>query len=183
VNFRAQCFLDTETRSRTPIQRGNDLYTRDAQCMIVTWAVGERPARGWDLFDDPAMPAELEDAIDDERVQLIAHNASFDRAILHRCLKKPTPIERWFCTFACACSHGLPGSLEVLCLVLGLPVDQQKLVEDGKLIQFFCVPKADGTFRSPYDFPEKWATFFNYAIRDTEALRACYHKLAKHNYS
>jgi DNA polymerase len=177
------CFLDAETRSIIPIQRGNDVYTRSAQCLIVTWAIGEGEARGWDAYDDPRMPAELEDQIDDERVQLVAHNAKFDRNILRYALKKPTAHERWFDTQSCAYSAGLPGSLEWLGLVLGLTPDQAKLAEDGRLIQWFCVPKADGTFRSPYEYPDKWRVFFDYAVRDTEALREVYKRLAKHNYS
>lgn len=177
-------FVDTECRNAVPIQRGDDSYCRTAECTIVTYASGDKPVTLWDLFDSPAMPAELEDNLADERVILVAHRAKFDRAIIQYSLKKPVPVERFFCTQCCAYSHGLPGSLETLGLVLGLAPDQAKLAEDGKNVgAWFWSPKADGTFRSPYDFPDKWRTFCNYAVRDTEALREVYKRLPKHNYS
>lgn len=176
-------FLDTETRSRTPIQRGLDRYTRDAQCTIVSWALDDEPAQGWDVLDSPSMPKELLKAIVNPDIMIVAHNVEFDRKILEYALHLPTSVDRWFCTMACANAHGMPGSLETLGAVLGLPPDKQKLVEDGKLIQHFCVPKADGTFRSPYEYPEQWRRFCDYAIRDTDALREIYRKLARHNYS
>lgn len=177
-------FVDTETRNAVPIQRGDDAYTRTAECTIVTFARGERPVQLWDRFDAPAMPAELEDNLDDDRVMKVAHRAKFDRAIIQHSLKKVTPIESWFCTQCCAYSHGLPGSLEMLGLVLGLPPDKAKLAEDGRNVgAWFWSPKADGIFRSPYEFPDKWRIFCDYAVRDTEALREVYRKLARHNYS
>jgi DNA polymerase bacteriophage-type len=177
-------FVDTECRNAVPIQRGDDAYTRTAECTIVTFARGEKPVQLWDLFDSPQMPAELEDNLDDDRVMKVAHRAKFDRAIIQHSLKKVTPVESWFCTQCCAYSHGLPGSLETLGLVLGLAPDQAKLAEDGKNVgAWFWSPKADGEFRSPYDYPDKWRTFCNYAVRDTEALREVFRKLAKHNYT
>src|ERR1043166_2586205 len=128
------CFIDTETCSRTPIERGNDLYTRDAECLIVTFAIDDKPTILWEPWKDEAIPPELRAAIDDPTVIFVAHNAAFDMFILLRCLRIRIPLKRWRCTRAQAYAHGLPGSLELLAIVLGLPQDQQKLVDDGKLI-------------------------------------------------
>ena len=82
-----------------------------------------------------------------------------------------------------AYAHGLPGSLEVLGIVCGLPRDQQKLVEDGKLIDTFCVPQAaTGQFIEPWEMPREWERFCLYAVRDTDALREIYKRLPTHNY-
>lgn len=176
-------FLDTETRSRVDISEGTDLYTRAAECLIVTYAFESGPARIWEPWKDPIPPADLWGALQDPSVTLVAHNAAFDRLIMLRALHMDIPVERWECTMARANAHGFPGSLEQLGQICGLPEDKQKLVEDGKLIDTFCVPqRATGRFVQPEEMPNEWARFCNYALRDTEALRAIYGALPRHNY-
>jgi DNA polymerase len=186
------CRLDAETRSATPIEYGLDLYTRDAKALIVTYAIGDAPVRIWQPWDEPGVPPELTEVFADPTIPIVAHNAAFDRMIMLRCLglrATPSPgspygdAERWRCTRAQAYSHGLPGSLDLLGLVLGLSVDQQKLVEDGKLIDTFCIPQpALGRFIEPGEMPHEWERFCGYAIRDTEALREIHRRLPEHNY-
>lgn len=176
-------FLDTETRSRTDISRGMDLYTRDAECRIVTYAFEEGPAKIWQPWFDPIPPADFWSAIQDPNCWLVAHNAAFDRLILQRGLSIPTLPERWLCTMAQASAHGLPGSLEMLGKICGLDADHLKLVDDKKLIDTFCVPQpATDRFIEPWELPNEWQRFCNYAIRDTESLRAIFEKLPAHNY-
>lgn len=175
-------YLDVESRSRVPINQSIDRYLRDAECIVVTWAVEDGPAQIWDSsFPEPDSAFYLRTLIH-SKVQLVAHNAMFDRAILHRALGYYTPETRWLCTRAQAYAHGLPGSLELLGMVLGLPEDKQKLVEDGKLIQTFCVPRADGSFWQPSEKSEEWIRFKEYAKRDVEALRETHKRLPSHNY-
>ena len=185
------CFLDTETRSRTDIGLGNDLYTRDAKCMIVTYAPSvfdgykwtDTPTQIWEPWQDPLIPSSLRIAIEDGDVIFVAHNAVFDRFILLRALSIRIALKRWRCTRAQAYSAGLPGSLELLGIVVGLPEDQQKLVDDSKLIHTFCVPQgATDRFIEPWERPDDWRRFCNYAIRDTDALREIYKRLPSCNY-
>jgi DNA polymerase len=176
-------FIDTETRSRVDISDGTDLYTRAAECLIVTYAFETGPAKIWEPWKDPIAPDDLWAALHDPNVTLVAHNSSFDRLVMLRALNIDIPVERWECTMARACAHGFPGSLEALGQVCGLPPDKQKLVEDGKLIDTFCVPqRATDRFIEPWEMPNEWARFCNYALRDTEALRAIYNALPAHNY-
>jgi len=177
-------FLDTETRSRVDISDGTDLYTREAECLIVTYAFETGPAKIWEPWQDPIAPDDLWATLDDPDVTLVAHNAAFDRLIMLRALNIDIPVERWECTMARANAHGFPGSLEMLGQVCGLPEDKQKLVEDGKLIDTFCVPQAaTNQFIEPREMPNEWQRFCNYAIRDTETLRAIYARLPAHNYA
>lgn len=176
-------FIDTETRSRTPIRAGTDLYTRDAQCLIVTWAVDESPVRLWDTLDEPAMPRPLEDLLIRSDIPLIAHSASFDANIFRHALRLQIDPTRWRCTRAQAYAHGLPGALELLGLVLGLSEDHQKLKMGKDLIKFFCEPRGDDEFNSPFEFPEKWAEFKRYAMQDTDTLREVYRKMMQRNYT
>jgi DNA polymerase len=178
------CYFDSETRSVIPIQRGTDLYARSAECIIGTWAIDDAPVQCWDALDEPSIPAELEDALRDDRVLKVAHNVRFDRAIVRHALGISTPPTSWHCTMAQAYAHGLPGSLELLCMVLNLSAEDAKLSEDGKLIQVFCVPRADDvTFWSPCERPVEWQTFKDYAVRDTHALRLIYKALPSHNFT
>jgi DNA polymerase bacteriophage-type len=177
-------FLDTETRSRVDIGLGHDLYTRAAKCMIVTYALNDQPAQIWQPWQDPATPPSLFGPLADSSVRVIAHNAAFDRLILDRCLGIDVDPDRWWCTMAQANAHGLPGSLETLGEVCGLPVDQRKIVDDYGLIDTFCVPQAaTGQFIEPTDKPEEWVRFCRYAVRDTETLREIYKRLPTHNYT
>lgn len=174
-------FVDSETKSSTPISYGTDAYTKSATALIWTWALDEGEPGCWDVTDEP-IPAAFEDIVLDERIPLIAHNAPFDRGILTHANKIETPIERWRCTRAMAYSSGLPGHLGLLGTVLQLPQDKQKLVEDGKLMHTFCIPQADGSFISQYDRPVEWERFKGYAVRDTVALREIHRRLPTYNY-
>lgn len=176
-------FIDFETRCAVPIYYGTDLYTRACEPIIATWAVDDDLVRTWDITSNAYMPADLYDALEDERVTITAHNANFDRNALKYGLHWPTPVERWRCTSAQARAHGLPGSLETLGQVLRLPDEYRKLSDDGhRLIQIFCVPDDRGVYVRPCDRPGDWATFLEYAARDTAALREIYRRLPSSNY-
>lgn len=101
-----------------------------------------------------------------------AHNALFDRNVLKRCPELPQiPMEKWRCMMVRAYLHGLPGKLEKL-------TDIFKLGEEGKvdgqfLMRMFCIPKADGPYNEPVDFPLEWDLFVNwYAAGDILSMRA-----------
>ena len=176
-------FIDFETRSKVGIYYGTDLYTRDCEAIICTYALDDGPVGVWDILAHPDMPHDLYDALNDESVTLIAHNAQFDRNVLKYALHWPTPVERWRCTSAQARAHGLPGSLETLGAVLGLDDEHQKLADDGHaLIQLFCIPTDAGTFNEPRMFPARWDDFKRYAERDCSALREIYRRLPSSNY-
>jgi DNA polymerase bacteriophage-type len=177
-------FLDSETRSRTDISAGTDRYTRDAECMIVTYAFATGPAKIWVPFRDPLPPRDLTDALSDPEFLYVAHNAAFDRLILQRALNMRLPLRQWRCTMAGASAHGLPGSLESLGKVCMLTEDEGKLTDDKGLIHTFCVPQAaTGKFIEPEDAPAEWQRFCAYAIRDTEALRAIFNRMPQVNYA
>jgi DNA polymerase len=177
----AECFFDTETRGvEDLISRGLDVYWQSAQVTIVTWAVDNDPVSCWDLFEDPAGDEFYR--VVRSGIPLTAHNAPFDRSALNRGLKWGVPVEQFRCTRAQSYAHGLPGSLEMLGLVLGLSEEERKLSDGKRLIDIFCKPQEDGSFVSPYDRPVDWAQFKTYAIQDTATLRRIYRKLPRHNY-
>lgn len=173
-------YLDTETRSTVAIQRGTDLYTRNAKCLLVTYAFDDEPVQYWEPWDCLTMPGRLRDGLLSRTIKKIAQNGQFDRGIVRHALKVPTPLDSWECTMAQSYSHGLPGSLELQGLVLQLT--HQKLVEDGKLMRLFCIPGENDSYVEPWDRPEEWARFRNYGCEDTASMREAYRKLPHHNY-
>jgi len=176
-------WLDSETRSRTDISAGTDRYTRDCECLIVTYAFATDPAKIWFPRVDPLPPRDLMDALNDPEFLFVAHNAAFDRLVLERALHLRTPLRQWRCTMAGASAHGLPGSLESLGNVCHLSADEAKLVDDKGLIHTFCEPNpATGKYNEPEDMPVEWARFCAYAIRDTEALRTIFNRMPQVNY-
>lgn len=177
-------WLDTETRSRVDISLGTDLYTRAAECLIVTYAFENEPAQIWEPWFDPIPPADLYEHLKDPDVLVIALNAAFDRLILLRALSISVPVERWRCAMAQGNAHGLPGSLENLGKACDLPAHLQKLTgDDYKLIDTFCIPqRANDKFIEPWERPDDWKRFCDYAIRDTDSLRAISLALPTANY-
>lgn len=176
-------YLDTETRSTVAIQRGTDLYTRNAKCLLVTYAFDDEPVRYWEPWDEITMPGMLREGLMSPKVNKIAQNGQFDRGIVRHALKVPTPLDSWECTMAQSYSHGLPGSLELQGLVLQLAEDEQKLAEDGKrLMRLFCIPGEGDAYVEPWDRPEEWRKFRDYGIRDTASMRAVRKKLPRVNY-
>src|SRR5208282_2771187 len=176
-------FCDTETFSTTDISAGTDRYTRDATCLIVTYALDDGPVKIWQPWRDPLHPADLMQAVQDSSVIFVAHNSAFDRLVFSRCLGINISVARFRCTMAAASAHGLPGSLEALGKVCGLTEDEGKLVDDKALIQTFCCPQGTGQRILPTDQPDNWQKFCAYAIRDTEALRTIFNRMPQANYA
>jgi DNA polymerase len=191
----SECVIDCETRSDNPISWGTDKYMDAAESLIWTFAVDDDPVTLWDRSealecgDFDYVHPDLERIIADESILFVAHNAPFDRCAMIRTLKRYTHIRRWRCTRAQAYAHGLPGALEVLPGVLGLPTDVAKFAEDGhRLIQLFCIPYAhreDGTplYHDRRSHPKEWSEFCAYGVQDTRSLRAVRRALPTSNYS
>jgi DNA polymerase bacteriophage-type len=178
-------FLDTETRSRVDISLGTDLYTHAAECLIVTYAFESGPAQIWEPWNDPIPPLDLWTVLRDPEYTVIALNTAFDRLILRRALHIEVPVERWRCVMAQGNAHGLPGGLEQLGAVCDLPENLQKLTgDDYKLIDTFCIPqRVTNQFVEPWERPDDWKRFCDYAVRDTESLRAVSLALPTANYT
>jgi DNA polymerase len=162
-------FLDTETKGPGPgalAKLGLYNYARECTLLLVSYAFDDGPETVVDCAHGEELPAEFTRAFDDPSVELVAHNAMFDRVVL-MCAGLQTRYERWHCTAARARVHGLPGELELLSKIYRLGVDSK---QDGKaLIQLFCEKGAD-----PDAHPGEWLKFMDYARADITALRRLY---------
>lgn len=172
MQFAHKLYLDTEVRQPEPTPKdwlgtyGLDKYARHrhTHVLLFPYAIDDGPIGLWDVLRG-SPPAELREAFFDPDVQLIAHNAQFDRVVLmHRGWE--APVERWHCTSARARIHGLPSDLDRLSKIYRLGDDAKQAKRGKELIELFCVQGAD-----PAQHPVEWLEFCDYAIHDVAALR------------
>lgn len=177
-------FCDSETYGNVDLTKvGLDVYlNNDPESLMWTYARGDAPVQLWDVTSGARMPNEFEDNMLDERVTKIAHNAQFDRNIARYTLGMDTPIDQWWCTMAQAYAHSLPGSLEVLGHVVGLPPEMQKLLRGKELIKMFCSTPKGQVRKTALTHPVEWQEFCDYGVQDTATLREIFKRLPKHNY-
>lgn len=177
-------WYDSETYSETPIKHGTYRYAEDAEIMIITYAIDDGPVRAVDLTADVAWPTELRHALGNDDVLIYAHNSMFDRAVLSR-HGVLTRRERWRDTMVQALAHSMPGALDVLCELLGVPLDKAKHKTGKDLVQLFCKPRPKhiDLRRATQDtHPEQWAQFLEYACADVDAMREVHNRLPQWNY-
>jgi DNA polymerase len=180
-------YIDLETYSAEPIKNGTYKYAANAEIMLVSWAIDDVPV---EIIDATAgglwLDERLLSALEDPKVVVVAHEAMFDRTVLRLQTNFCPPIERWWCTAAQARAHSLPGGLEKLCSILGVPKASSKMQGGKDLIRLFCVPqtrKGEDAYRATADsHPEEWEEFKQYSVMDTEAMREVHKRLPRWNY-
>lgn len=175
-------FLDLETYAETPISYGTHRYAEGVEIMVVAFAWGDDPVVVWDLTQP--LNHHL-DVLLDQADQVVIHNSHFDRTVL-AANGIHLPAEKIVDTMVLALAHSLPGSLGKLCEILNIPTDQAKDAAGKKLIQLFCKPRpAKQKLRraTAKTHPAEWQAFLDYARLDIEAMRACYKKLPRWNWT
>lgn len=173
----AQLHLDFETRSTVNIRdEGVDKYCRNAEVLMLAWAFDDEEPELW--FPGTPMPDRLERGLMLPHVVKVAWNARFEYLIFKHALKKRIPLAQWRDPAVYARHATIPNSL--LDASMYLDLGEFTKHESGKaLIRWFCVPKKDGTFRDPKDYPEKWQQFCDYCKQDVRAERAVDNKLQR----
>lgn len=121
----------------------------------------------------------------DPEVIVVAHNSHFDRTLLRHVWGIDIPVERWRDTMIKAMAHGLPGGLEKIGDVLGLPLDLAKDKRGKQLIQMFCKPAPKGQLlrrKTRETHPAEWAEFLEYSRQDIISMREIDRRLPVWNY-
>lgn len=191
--------LDFETRSRVDLKKcGAFRYADDdsTDILIVALSANGGPRVSWDLRQpvdgSPALQV-LRTAIE-EGWEIHAWNAPFEFAVLvyvaTRQFGFPAPKpEQMRCSAAMARTAGCPSKLAKAGEFLRLP--KQKDTLGDALIQKFCVPEKDGSFRQPddprvftaggmkMDGPAAFQRFVDYCIRDVEVEMDIANRLSK----
>lgn len=182
--------LDVETFSPTPITHGTHRYAELAELMLFQYALDDEVVSVWDMTAGEPMPDDLWALLSDKTVEIVAHNATFERTVF-RLVGSPimreaaAQIDRWHCTMARAMAHSLPGALGKLCEILRIPTDQAKDKDGKRLINLFCKPRPKNVKlrrATRETHPEDWQAFKEYARLDVEAMRQCYKILPRWNY-
>lgn len=169
---------DVETFSKYDLRKcGTDVYARNCEPILVSYAPDEDDVRIWECGQNPA---EVIDFLNDSD-RNVAHNAWFEFNVYFRAGWCKRPIEDWGCTMAQALAHSLPGKLDILGRQLGLPKEEQKLAEGSRLIGKFCKPQRGGNRVTKKEEPEGWDRFKVYSGSDTIAMRSSYHKMPRVN--
>lgn len=185
MKFTRRLAYDTETYSEEPIKNGTYKYVSKCEVMLVSYQLDDGKPQLWDRTEVPDMPPDLYEALNDPQCQVMAHNSLFDRLVTKYGLGIDVPIHRWYDTATQAREHALPGSLDVLCDILGVSSDKAKHKEGKALIQLFCKPRPkNSTIRraTRLTHPEEWERFKAYALNDIPAMLEVNRMLPKWNY-
>ena len=157
-------FIDFETFGATDIKtHGAWVYSLTAGVLLVSYRF-DNTAPGVvhvkHAFDRKGLtlPADVVKHIK-AGGRIVAHNWSFEHAIMVNALRLPVKADQFICTAATARRHGLPGDLYGAARSLGLK--NQKDKGDGDyLIHKYSKPKKDGSYNAitPED-AAKWVTY------------------------
>lgn len=130
---------DFETYSQLDLKKvGASRYSRhpSTEVLMLGYRFDSRPVKQWVPVEGQLMPAEVEDAILDDRIIKSAWNKPFEWAIWTNCLGIRTPHSVWRDPMVLALSCSLPGKLEKTGPIMGLP--EEFLKKDGtRLINWF----------------------------------------------
>jgi DNA polymerase len=171
--------LDFETRSAVDIrEQGLDVYARNAEVLMLAWALNDQAPQLW-LPHEGEMPDALAVLLNRREIVKVAWNSAFEKAIFKHALSIDIPLKSWLDPSCMARYAGLPSSLADVGEALGLPQDQAKDKDGKRLIQKFCKPKKDGTYKDWNSDPEDWARFCDYCRQDVVAERNILRKLER----
>ena len=181
-------YLDFETRAKVDLEQvGTDNYARQAEILMLGWAINQRKVQIW--FPSDPMPAELEAALSDPNFVIVGWYTTFERLILKYVLNREIPIERFRDAMILARHISLPGKLESVCDILKIGKDEAKIKDGKRLIDLFCYDNGEtgqetlygvsNGYNHPRMFPTEWRLFVEYCIRDVEIERTLWEKLSK----
>lgn len=164
--------LDLETRSTVKLKKaGAYRYASDpsTEILVASYCIGQGPIKRWRPFKHEPIPIEvLEHVMLDRRV--VTHGP-FERIVWNRIIKAPPlRIEQMSDLMIRAFACNLPGSLEQLARVLGLP---RKDMEGHDLMMRMCRPrkvKQDGTV-TWWEEPEQFIALEDYCDQDVNVER------------
>ena len=183
-----RCHHDFETFSETDLTKvGASRYSRHetTEVLMCAYALDNAPVKQWVPVEGQLIPAELEDAILDDRVRKFAWNKPFEWNIWTHTLGMRTPHSAWRDPMVMALTCSLPGKLDKAGKVMGLSEDFLK--KDGKrLINWFSKLRP-ATTKQParrvnwFEKPDLWAEYLEYNRFDVEAERKIYLNLSRYD--
>lgn len=182
--------LDFETFCKLNLKTvGLDLYSAHPTCEVLMCAyeIDGGGVKHWDATQTARMPRDLWEALHDDRYEIWAFNAQFERTIMNRVLDIWPPIRRFRCTMVLAYMHSYTGTLDQIGERAGLAGDKQKLATGKKLIDMFCSPQNitqsnDEPRWTRHTHPVEWRMFIEYNKQDVIAETALKKRLDRPQY-
>lgn len=169
--------LDFETYSATSLpDYGLDRYVNDPHFQVLIASVAHTHSL------NAAWPVELDWILDGDQTEelyrliggnkIVAHNAGFERAVLHR-IGIVLPADRFIDSAVAARALGAGGKLEAAAPQL---LGTDKMEEGRDLIRLFCIPSKERVEDGALDFDQdlavqhadKWKLFKEYCSVDAE---------------
>ena len=173
---------DFETYSEANlIKVGASRYSRDpsTEILMCAYAFDHGGVAQWIPAQNEPLPAQLEDAVLDERVTKVAWNKSFEASIWEHVQDIFVPDDQWVDPMVLALSCAFPAKLEKVAQIMTSCADEQK-IDGGNLIKTFCVPRKPRRIM-PADRPELWQQILGYNRRDVVAQRSIYNMLKSYD--
>lgn len=170
-------WIDFESYSAVNIKlNGGFRYCKDLSTKVIClgWAIDNGPVELW--IPGNRFPAEVIEAVD-EGCRILAHNAVFDMRIWNNILHRDFPYVPEIDIHNVTDTAGLGASFT---LPLGLAdagaamdIEMPKDIKGKMLIKLLCTPDKAGERPRLTDpeYAEKFKEFFDYCIRDVEAMR------------
>ena len=184
-------FADLETFSEADLKKvGSYRYAEDptTEIMLFPYAIDDGPEKCYDATTGEPPPRELLRALRKcatGKMKLVGQNfLMFDRQVLKNAWGIDIPPKHIIDTMVLAYRNSLPGSLEALCEVLGIPQDLAKDKAGKALIQRFCKPTPKNYKIRRYTadtHPEEWKRFVSYGKSDITSMREVFYRLPSWN--
>lgn len=138
---------------------------------LFSYSINDGPTIKLDLALGDELPRRVIRMLRNPKVIKVAHNASFERVCIGYFLDgAPLDPTSWRCSMVWGSCLGLPQSLDQMGAALGTEVQKDRAGKD--LIRFFSMPQKDGSVNRPEDFPEKWAAYSSYNVRDVDTEKS-----------
>jgi DNA polymerase bacteriophage-type len=168
---------DFETRSAVDLKTaGLHNYATDKTTGIHCFSWGADPCEIQTWAEGDPFPQALGDHLENGGI-LTAWNVMFEYQLWNECAVRrygwpKLRLEQVECSMARAYAMSLPGALEKAALALGL--EQQKDMAGARVMMQLAQPKADGTFWTRAQAPEKFERLYEYNRQDVRTeLAAC----------
>lgn len=180
-------YFDTETYSECDLKtHGTHRYAEhpSTEITVAQWALDDGAPLVCDCTGRQ-YPQHLLALLEDPTIEVVAHNSVFDRTLLRHCWGIDVPVERWRDTMVKALMHSLPGGLDKIGVVLGLPDDLAKDKRGRELIQLFCKPRPKNMKlrrATRETHPKEWSEFLDYSRQDIVSMREIDRRLPSWNY-
>ena len=174
-------FLDLETRSTVDLRAtGAYVYASDpsTEVTVARLTMGLEEPVEW--LPGQALPDRFLAAMRDEMIEVVAHNAQFERLMIEYILHPRhgwplLPIDRWTCTMARGRVLALPGSLDGAAMALGL--DVKKDAVGYRLMLQMCKPRSIHPVTDAvtwWDDDDRMRRLSDYCAMDVKVERAVY---------